>query len=95
MTPEDLAKLPYLSKVHIPGNVDLLIRTNVLKLLEPWEVIHSCGNGPYVVRTMLGLVFNGPLNGNSGVMEAEVSSAIMNRISKEEKEMSREDLKFM
>lgn len=118
VTPEDLAKWPYLSKLNIPSikaNVDLLIGTNAPKLLEPWEVINSHGNGPYAIKTVLGWVVNGPLNGNSGALEDELPSAMVNRISVckleelltsqynqefnerklEEKEMSREDLKFM
>ncbi|XP_037620552.1 uncharacterized protein LOC119485230 [Sebastes umbrosus] len=118
VTHEDLAKWPYLSKVHIPSikaNVDLLIGTNAPKILEPWEVINSCGNGPYAIRTVLGWVVNGPLIGNSGTLEAGLPSANVNRISvckleemltkqynhdfnersEEEKERSREDLKFL
>lgn len=47
VTPEDLAKWTYLSKVHIPSlkaNVDLFTGTKAPKSLEPWEVINSCGN---------------------------------------------------
>ncbi|KAK0152604.1 hypothetical protein N1851_005873 [Merluccius polli] len=116
--PGDLAKWPQLSKVHIPSikaDVDLLIGINAPKLLEPWEVIHCEGDGPYAVRTVLGWVVNGPLNGTSGTMEEDLFSATVNRISvsrleemlsnqynhdfsettKEEKEMSREDHRFM
>ncbi|KAK0147803.1 hypothetical protein N1851_012494 [Merluccius polli] len=81
ITSEDLAKWPYLSKVRIPSvkaNVDLLIGTNAPKVLEPWEVINSCQNGPYAIRTVLGWVVNGPLSGNS---DAPLSSATVNRIS--------------
>ena len=83
-TPEELAEWPYLANIHIPhlkANVDLLIGTNAPKMLEPWEVINSHGNGPYAIRTVLGWVVNGPLTGNSGVVEAECPSAIVNRIS--------------
>lgn len=78
---EDLIKWPYLSKVHMPSihaEVDLLIGTNAPKLLEPWEVINSQGNGPYAVRTVLGWVVNGPLNGNDNL---EVANVTVNRIS--------------
>ncbi len=118
VTPAELARWPYLSKVNIPNinaNVDLLIGTNAPKILEPWEVINSCGNGPYAIKTVLGWVVNGPLNGNSGAPEAELPLAMVNRISvckleemlveqynhefneksTREKEMSREDLKFL
>lgn len=116
VTPEDLANWSYLSKVHIPdlkASVGLLIGTDAPKILEPWEVINSRGNGPYAIRTVLGWAVNGPLNGNSGAIGADISSATVNRISVcelekmlahqynhdfnekiEEKEMSREDLKF-
>lgn len=83
ITSEDLCKWPYLSKVHIPSikaNVDLLIGTNAPKLLEPWEVINSQGNGPYAVRTVLGWVVNGPLDGGSDV-DQELHSATVNRVS--------------
>ncbi len=56
-TATDVERWPYLSKFHIPNitaNVDLLIGTNAPKILEPWEVVNSCGNGPYVIRTVLG-----------------------------------------
>lgn len=80
---EDLAKFPYLSKVHIPNinaNVDLLIGTNAPKILEPWEIINSCGIGPYAVRTVLGWVVNGPLNGNSGALRMELPTVTVNQI---------------
>ncbi len=84
VTPEELAKWPYLSKVNIPtinANVELLIGTNAPKILEPWEVVNSRGSGPYAVKTVLGFVVNGPLNGNSGVSEVELPLAMVNRIS--------------
>lgn len=59
---EDLVKWPYLSKINltsINAEVDLLIGNNAPKLLEPWEVINSQGNGPYGVRTVPGWVVNG------------------------------------
>lgn len=118
MTSEELAKWPHLSKVkiqRIKANVDLLIGTNAPKILEPWEVLNSCGNGPYAVKTVLGWVVNGPLNGDSAALEVERPLVTVNRISvckleemlatqynhdfnektAKEKEMSREDLKFL
>lgn len=74
MTPEELANWPHLSKVKIhpiKANVDLLIGTNAPKILEPWEVLKSCGNGPYAVKTVLGWVVNGPLNGDSTALEID------------------------
>lgn len=65
---EELAKKSYLKDAHIPrinADVDLLIGTNASKVMKPWEVINSRGEGPYAVRTLLGWVINGPLQGNS------------------------------
>lgn len=56
----------------------MLIGTNAPKLLEPWEVINSQGNGPYAVRTVLGWVVNGPLDGN-GELDSGIIS--VNRIA--------------
>lgn len=118
VTPEDLTKWPYLSKIHIPSikaNVDLLIGTNAPKIMEPWEVINSRGNGPYAIRTVLGWVINGPLARDNDLLEQNLPSVTINRISLcklekmlteqynhefndkicQEKEMSREDHKFL
>lgn len=49
VTAVDLERWPYLSKVHIPiikANVDLVIGTSALRLLEPWEVVNSFEDGP-------------------------------------------------
>lgn len=84
VTEGDLAKWPYLSKVRIPSikaNVDLLIGSNTPKMLEPWEVVKSHGDGPYAIRTALGWVINGPLQGSDFSLEAEFPSAVVNRIS--------------
>lgn len=65
LTAGDLAKLPYLAKLELPiikANADLLIGSKAPKLLEPWEVINSHGNGPYALRTALEWVINGPLH---------------------------------
>ncbi len=83
VTQEDIVKWPYLSEVQIPSieaNVDLLIGTNAPKLLEPWEVVNSRGNGPYAVRTVLGWVINGPLQAGNGC-ENGLHVASVNRIS--------------
>lgn len=65
----ELRKWPYLKEVKIPhinADVNLLIGTNASKLMEPWEVINSReGEGPYAIRTLLGWVINGPLQGSS------------------------------
>lgn len=64
VTQRDFDKWSYLKGVkipQIPADVDLLIGTNASKVMEPWEVINSDGDGPYAVRTLLGWVVNGPL----------------------------------
>lgn len=59
---KDLRKWKYLDVVNIAkldAEVELLIGTNVPKLLEPWEIINNEGQGPYAVKTLLGWVING------------------------------------
>lgn len=85
-TAADVKRWNHLSKVHIPSinaNVDMLIGTNAPKILEPWEIVNSCGNGPYAIRTVLGWVINGPLHGssNGSDVDMELSSVVVNRIS--------------
>ncbi len=58
-TAADVKRWPHLSKIHIPSikaNVDMLIGANAPRLLEPWEIVNSCGDGPYAIRTVLGCV---------------------------------------
>lgn len=81
---EELSQWPYLSDVQIPcieSNVDMLIGTNVPKVLEPWEVVNSQGNGPYAVKTVLGWVVNGPLRDGENKLKTGFSMAAINRIS--------------
>lgn len=82
---EELAKWPYLDGVsipHIQADVELLIGTNASKLLEPWEVVNSHGNGPYAIRTILGWVINGPSQGHGNERwESGYPAATVNRIS--------------
>lgn len=83
---EDLAKWPYFDGIHIPqiqAEVELLIGTNASKLLEPWEVVNSQGEGPYAIRTLLGWVDNGSL----GSYQNEQHTARVNRISVETLEL--------
>lgn len=40
-------------------DVDLLIGTNVSKLMEPWEVVKSQKEGPNAIKTLLGWVITG------------------------------------
>lgn len=50
-------KVALFFQIHISAikaSVDLLIGTNAPRLLEPWEVVNSCGCGPYAIRTVLG-----------------------------------------
>ncbi len=68
ITQEDLARWPYLSTIQIPcikASVDLLIGSNAPKLLEPWDIVNSCGGGPYAIKTVLGWVINGPVQGSN------------------------------
>lgn len=65
---EDLTEWSYLKdiKIHeINSDIDLLIGTNASKVLEPWELVNSQGDGPYAVRTLLGWVIYGPLRGDN------------------------------
>ena len=55
---------PYLSGVSLPSleaPVELMIGSNVPLAMEPWEIIHSQGGGPFATRTLLGWVINGPV----------------------------------
>ncbi|XP_057687730.1 uncharacterized protein LOC130913275 [Corythoichthys intestinalis] len=82
---DDVDKWPYLSDVklqQIDSNIDLLIGTNASKVMEPWEIINSQGDGPYAVRTKVGWVLNGPLRAGNDRRSSHVSSTITaNRIS--------------
>ncbi|KAI2668803.1 hypothetical protein H4Q32_005610 [Labeo rohita] len=76
---EDFEEWPYLDTVHIPyiqADVKLLIGTNASKLLEPWEVVNSHGDGPYAIRTLLGWVINGSIGG----CQSKGCTATVNRI---------------
>ncbi|KAK0134727.1 hypothetical protein N1851_029616 [Merluccius polli] len=81
---QDLARWPYLQKVNIPeidGNIELLIGMNASKIMEPWEIINSQGEGPYAVKTLVGWVVNGPLRGSESSIHNDCQSATINRIS--------------
>ncbi len=59
----------------------MLIGSYVPKLLEPWEIVNSCGEGPYATKTMLGWVINGPVQGSdTNNPEAALTVAVVNRI---------------
>ena len=63
---KDIKQWPHLKTVHlsdIDSGIELLIGSDVLKALEPLDIIQSVGDGPYAVRTMLGWTVNGPLGG--------------------------------
>ncbi len=85
VTQRDLDKWSYLKGVkipQIPADVDLLIGANASKVMEPWEVINSDGEGPYAVRILLGWVVNGPLQGNKdNRIKIECPDVTVNRIS--------------
>lgn len=71
-------------KLHdIHADVDLLIGTDAPKVMEPWELINSQGNGPYTVRTRVGWVINGPLRGRGNRIKGDCSAVTANRISVE------------
>lgn len=79
-----MAKWSYLGNINlhdVDSNVDLLIGTNAAKVMEPWEVINSQGEGPYAVRRV-GWVINGPLRGGgSNRVKTGCSVVTTNRIS--------------
>lgn len=51
-------------------------------LMEPWKVINSQGKGPYAVKTLLGWVVNGPLQGQGACYGKQGQlQLITNRIS--------------
>jgi len=85
VTEGDLHRWPYLKGVkipQIPADVDLLIGANASKVMEPWEVKNSDGEGPYAVRTLLGWVVNGPLQGRKdNGSTSERTNITVNRIS--------------
>ncbi|XP_034151514.1 uncharacterized protein LOC117595338 [Esox lucius] len=82
---KDLTQWPYLKdvKIHeIDAGIDLLIGTNASKVLEPWEVVNSQGDGPYAVRTLLGWVIYGPLRVDNDVRDENgCPVAAVNRMS--------------
>ncbi len=83
-TKKDFTRWPYLQNVDIPeidGNIELLIGTNASKIIEPWEIINSQGEGPYAVKTLVGWVINGPLRGGDSSESNDCQSATTNRIS--------------
>ncbi|XP_015748663.1 PREDICTED: uncharacterized protein LOC107328444 [Acropora digitifera] len=63
-TQDDVDKWPHLSGVHLPrvdAEVGLLIASDIPEVLDPLEVKHSEGGGPYASRTRVGWAVNGPL----------------------------------
>ena len=67
-TVRDIDKFPYLSDIDLPrinAGIELMIGNNVPQAMEPWEVRHSQGGGPFAVRTKLGWVINGPVRESS------------------------------
>lgn len=81
---DDLKRWPYLKEVklhHIDSDIGVLIGVNAPKALEPWKIINSEGNGPYIVKAVLGWVLNGPLSSGSFVEENDFPLVCANRIS--------------
>lgn len=81
---QDLARWPYLQEITIPeidSNIELLIGTNASKIIEPWEIINSQGEGPYAVKTLVGWVVNGPLKYGKPAVDNDCQSTTVNRIS--------------
>ncbi len=59
----------------------MLIGTNAPKLLEPWEIINSEGQGPYAIKTLLGWVINGFVKEADDRRKIGFQSVTANRIS--------------
>lgn len=81
---KDLRKWKYLDVVNIAkldAEVELLIGTNAPKLLEPWEIINSEGQGPYAIKTLLGWVINGLVKEADDGRKTVFQSVTANRIS--------------
>ncbi|KAM4533987.1 uncharacterized protein steap2 isoform 2-T3 [Odontesthes bonariensis] len=81
---QDLARWPYLEKVNIPvidSSIELLIGTNASKVIEPWEVINSQGEGLYAIKNLVGWVVNGPLRHGKSAIDDDCQSEAVNRIS--------------
>lgn len=85
ITQEELSKWSYLDKVKVPyiqAGVDLLIGTNAVNVMEPYEIINSHDNGPFAIKTLLGWVVNGTVEGNNKHKnEAGHSAVTINIIS--------------
>lgn len=82
-TQRDIERWDYLKDIRIPeleAEVEILIGTNAPKLMEPWEIINSKGDGPFAVKTLLGWVINRPLRGSNGC-QRNCSTIYANRIS--------------
>ncbi|KAJ8356219.1 hypothetical protein SKAU_G00190130 [Synaphobranchus kaupii] len=79
----ELQKWTYLEQVRLPfikAEIGLLIGANAHKAIEPWQVIHSQGDGLYVVRTAIGWIVNGPTR-REDELQYTVQSFTANRIS--------------
>lgn len=67
----------------IDSSIELLIGTNASKIIEPWQVINSQGEGPYAIKSLVGWVVNGPLRHgrDKSAIDNDRQSAEVNRIS--------------
>lgn len=45
------------------ADIGLLIGANALRALQPWRIVHSQKDGPYMVKIHLERFCNGPLSG--------------------------------
>lgn len=83
---ENLTNWSYLDQIDIPeiqAEVELLIGTNASKLLEPWEVVNSQGDGPFAIKTLLGWVVNGSCEDWKGNLNDDCHVATVNKVSVE------------
>ncbi|KAJ8389926.1 hypothetical protein AAFF_G00112110 [Aldrovandia affinis] len=84
LTSRDIQKWNDLDEIRLTefdADVELLIGVNTPKAMEPWRVINSQDDGPYAVKTLLGWVVNGPLNGCTATKDAGHQKVWANWIS--------------
>lgn len=85
-TKQDLARWLYLKKVNISiidSRIELVIGTNASKIIEPWKIINSQGEGSYAIKNLLGWVVNEPLRHGKIAVNNDCQSTAVNRISVE------------
>lgn len=85
LTQQELSQWPYLSEVTLPNinaDVELLIGINVPKAMEPWQIIHSQGQGPFALKTIFGWLVHGPIS-DTAMKQDGTTRVTTNRISLE------------